>query len=55
MGERGSGGRTGDGEERTLEFVFAYVDGGGGVGYVGGEVVDHCRWLEGVCGGGGNK
>ena len=27
---------------RTLEFVFAYIDGGRGVDYVGGEEVDHC-------------
>lgn len=35
------------GEERTFEFVFAYVDGGWGFDYVGREVVDHCR----CCGG----
>lgn len=28
-------------EGRTLEFVFAYVDGRGRVDYVGGKVVDH--------------
>lgn len=40
-GEDDGGGRGGG---RTFEFVFAYVDGGWGVDYVGGEVVDHCRW-----------
>lgn len=35
---RGEGGEEG----QTFEFVFAYVDGGWGVDYVGGEVVDHC-------------
>ena len=43
--------------EPTLEFVFADVDGGRGVDYVGGEVVNHCFALgllkdrEGVGGG----
>ena len=32
----------GGGRARTLEFVLAYIDGGGGVDYVGGEEVDHC-------------
>lgn len=31
-------------EERTFEFVFAYVDGGWGIDYVGGEVVDHFQY-----------
>ena len=37
--------------ERTLEFIFAYVDGGRRVSYVGGEVVDHCRLVEELRGG----
>lgn len=39
---------------RTLEFVFAYVDGGWGVDYVGGEVVDHDCLCVGGKGGGGD-
>lgn len=45
IGERG--GEEG-GEQRTLEFIFAHVDGGWGVHYVGGEVVDHCFKVFGV-------
>ena len=43
---RAWGGREGGMVERTLEFVFAYVDGGWRVDHVGGEVVDHC-WCSG--------
>ena len=44
MSEVGPGGG-GERRGRTFEFVFADVDGGGGVDYIGGEVVDHCcRW-----------
>lgn len=47
MGARASAG--GGKGERTLEFIFAYVDGGWGVNHVGGEVVDHFRCRGMVC------
>ena len=37
------------GGEWTFEFVFAYVDGGWRVNYVGGEKVDHFRCWGSVC------